>query len=89
MNLVDNYLANEISLLMLKDAMANEVFDSLVKIHMGNCKRILFWKDGRIQGVRVNAIAPPVITRRQNFWTVEAALLNNNWLLELTREMTN
>ena len=75
----------------LKDDRAREVFDSLVKIQLGRGDIIRFWTDRWIDGKSVNDIAPailqlvPVRTRKRR--TVQEALVDNRWTLDMVGEL--
>jgi hypothetical protein len=55
-------------------------------------KQVYFWKDQWIQGMAVRDVAPLVLqlvnTRNHNRRTVEAAMQDNNWLLDISEPMS-
>jgi hypothetical protein len=73
---------------MMTDRDAYEVFQSLVKITVGDGKTVRFWRDRWIEGESVEDIAPLVFsavsTRRKNCRTVEVAMTDNRWTTDLT-----
>ena len=72
---------------MLKDQEAREVFDSLVKIRVGDGRKVKFWTDRWINGRSVLEIAPgigrTVSGRSKNSRTVAQGLAENRWLLDI------
>ena len=72
---------------MLKDDEARKVFDSLVRIEIGDGRRALFWRDRWIQGQTAADIAPLVCeligNRIKNHRTVKEGMLGNRWMLDL------
>jgi hypothetical protein len=73
---------------MLIDTHAREVFDSLVKIQVGDGRGTLFWRDRWFKGRSVGDLAPAVVSlvkpRAANSRTVADALLNNRWIMDLS-----
>ena len=67
----------------LIDEDAHSVFNSLVKITVGNGESVLFWKDRWLNGMSVADIAPAILSlvhmRTQNQRTVCQALIANRW----------
>ena len=47
----------------IQDPMAKSVFDSLVKITVGNGQRVMFWTDRWILGMAVIDIAPALLAK--------------------------
>ena len=70
---------------------SNKVFDSLVKIQLGRGDRIRFWTDRWIDGKSVNDIAPAILQlvpmRTRNRRTVQEALVDNRWTLDMVGEL--
>lgn len=68
---------------MAEDKMAKLIFNSLIKINLGDGERVMFWKDGWIHGFTVGEIAPSILelvsTRARNCRTVKQALIENAW----------
>jgi hypothetical protein len=71
---------------------AEEVFRSLTSFSIGDGRKTLFWRDRWINGftaeelaLEVNAKVP---TRRKNTRTVAEAMENNQWLNDITEELT-
>ena len=65
---------------------------SFLPPRVGRGTRVLFWLDRRIEGRSILDLAPgvwnKVPVRRRNKRTVEEALNNNNWLKDLTGEIS-
>jgi hypothetical protein len=63
------------------------VFDSLVKITVGNGAKTLFWRDRWLRGSRIVDHVPGLVakvnTQRRNNRTVMQALTNHRWILDL------
>jgi hypothetical protein len=72
----------------MQDEGAAEVFHALIKIKVGNGRRVYFWKDKWIDGRTVEDIAPGILvevpTRWKNCRTVDVALHSNRWMLDIT-----
>lgn len=47
---------------MVDDKDAQHIFNSMIKITLGNEERVLFWKDRWIHGFTVGEIAPSIIS---------------------------
>lgn len=79
-------------LTMMEDTDAREVFDSLVKIQVGDGSKVLFWRDRWIHGFAVRDIAPllhcMVDTRTRNRRTVRDALENSRWLQDMDGDLS-
>lgn len=77
---------------MIEDQMAKRVFDSLVHIKVGEGSRVLFWSDRWIHGFAIFDIAPMIQNcmnaRTRNRWTVQQALENNAWLLDINGDLS-
>lgn len=77
---------------LMVDEQARAVFDSLVKITIGEGSKILFWKDRWIHGVAIKDIAPLLLqlvsTRDKNRRTVQEALLDNAWANDIHGELS-
>ena len=75
----------------MKDEMARAVFDSLVRIQVGRGDKVRFWMDRWIEGRSVSEIAPAVFqlvpVRRRNSRTVQEALMDSRWTLDLVGEL--
>jgi hypothetical protein len=71
--------------------MARTTFESLVQIKMGNGKLVYFWRDRWINGQSVADIAPglwsTVSAHMKNRRTMQQALTNNAWLLDLSSRL--
>jgi hypothetical protein len=76
----------------LKDAAAMEVFESLVKIEVGDGRSVLFWKDRWINGFTAGELAPLVAalvpTCRKNSRRVSDTLRGNAWIRDLSGNIT-
>jgi hypothetical protein len=76
----------------LKDEAAEEVFQTLARIEVGDGKSVLFWRDRWIKGFIAAEIAPliseMVIIRRKNARKVADALPNNAWIKDLAGLMS-
>jgi exonuclease III len=72
---------------MIKDAQAREAFDSLVHIQVGVGSQVLFWRDRWIHGRSASEFAPGITQhvpmRVKNARTVQQALQNNRWMLDI------
>jgi hypothetical protein len=72
---------------MAIDAQARSVFDNLIRIFLGNGKRVLFWRDCWINDFTASEVAPTlgckVGTRVCNARTMEQGLVDNRWILDL------
>lgn len=77
---------------MTEDKEAKMVFDSMVKISVGNGVSMLFWKDRWVHGFTVCEIAPLVFalvsTRAKNSRTVEQALIDNAWTQDVLGDLS-
>jgi hypothetical protein len=77
---------------MIRDTMAVVVFDSFIKIQVGNGKNTLFWRDQWIHGLSIYDIAPLVLelvsTRNINRRKVHDALQENRWMLDISKPLT-
>jgi hypothetical protein len=77
---------------MIRDTMAVVVFDSFIKIQVGNGKNTLFWRDRWIHGLSIYDIAPSVLelvsTRNINRRKVHDALQENRWMLDISKPLT-
>jgi hypothetical protein len=73
---------------MMQDEGTAEVLHGLIKIKVGNGRRVYFWKDKWIDGRMVEDIAPGILaavpTRWKNCRTVDMALHSNRWMLDIT-----
>jgi hypothetical protein len=71
----------------IKDTQARDVFDSLVRITVGDVKKVLFWRDRWIRGQSVEAFAPGITLhidkRVRNTKTVAQAMQDHRWMLDL------
>jgi hypothetical protein len=76
----------------LKDVEAEQVFESLAKIEVGDGTSVLFWKDRWINGFTASEIAPLIAdlvpTRRKNKRKVSEGLLENAWVQDLAGEIS-
>jgi hypothetical protein len=76
---------------MMKDAEAEGVFRSLASIKLGSGKSVLFWTDQWINGATVADLAPSVLAtvggRQRNSRTVADGLLNDSWVLDISRTL--
>jgi hypothetical protein len=76
----------------LLDKEAEEVFRSLSSFSIGDGRKTLFWRDRWINGFTAEELAPEVNakvpTRRKNTRTVAEAMENNQWLNDITKELT-
>jgi hypothetical protein len=72
--------------------MARTAFESVVQIKVGNGELVYFWWDRWINGQSVADIAPglwsTVSARMKNKRTVQQALTNKAWLLDLSSRLT-
>jgi hypothetical protein len=72
---------------MSKDEKARAAFDSMIRIEVGDGKQVLFWVDRWIKGRTATDIAPGitmyVLQRARNERTVEQAMQNNRWMLDI------
>ena len=79
-------------LAMTEDRHARAVFDSLVKIEVGEGTKVLFWRDRWIHGFAAADIAPlihaMVATRTRNRRTISEGLDNGKWLQDVTGDLT-
>lgn len=77
---------------MIEDKDALRVFDSLVKIDVGDGSRVLFWRDRWIHGFAVVDIAPLIYgmvdTRTINRRTVGQAMVDNRWCFDVTGDLS-
>lgn len=77
---------------MMVDEQARGVFDSFIKITVGDGSKVLFWKDRWIHGVAVADIAPlllqSVSTRNRNRRTVQHVLIDNAWTDDVHGELS-
>jgi hypothetical protein len=68
------------------------VFHSLLKIKVGNSKRVYFWKDKWLNGKTVAEIAPIVLAMVRARWrknrTVDVVLQEKRWVLDLVGTLT-
>jgi hypothetical protein len=75
-----------------EDEMARTAFESLVQIKVGNGELVYFWRDRWINGKFVAEIAPgrwsTVSARLRNRRTMQQALTDNVWLLDLSSRLT-
>lgn len=66
---------------MAEDKEAHMVFDSMVKIKVGDSNRVLFWRDCRIHGFAIVNITPSIYhiieVRTRNRRTVLQAMDNS------------
>jgi hypothetical protein len=71
----------------IKDQEARDVFDSLVKITVGNGAKTLFWRDRWLRGRRIEDHVPGLVakvsTQRRNNRTIMQALTNHGWISDL------
>jgi hypothetical protein len=71
---------------------ATEVFQSLVQIHVGDERKVRFWKDRWINGKTAEEVAPEVTalvsTRKKNCRLLAQALPGKNWIKDVVGEMT-
>jgi hypothetical protein len=76
----------------INDSEANEVFQSLAKLFVGDGETTLFWRDSWINGRNVAEIAPEVAalvpTRRRNTRKVSDALHEDSWLSDVCGELS-
>jgi hypothetical protein len=76
----------------LNDSEAREVFQSLALFTIGDCRKILFWRDRWIHECTLEEIAPAVKalveTRRTNSRLAVHALTENNWIKDIPGDMT-
>jgi hypothetical protein len=76
---------------IIKDDIAKDMFDSLVKIKVGNGHTVMFWTDRWLQGQRVEDVAPLVLNLVKNkarkCRTVQDALLNNRWIGDIDEHL--
>jgi hypothetical protein len=79
------------SIQLALDSEAREVFDSLVRISVGNGRNTLFWRDRWIQGRKAADFAPgltqTVSKRARNSRTVQQGLVDNRWILDFSGNM--
>ena len=72
---------------MCKDAKAEELFQQLCDFHVGKGDRIFFWRDRWLHGRMISEITPSVwevvATRCKNSRTVEHALVDHSWVLDV------
>lgn len=78
---------------MIKDPLVTDTLNSLVKISVGDGTRVLFWKDQWIHGrAAVIDIAPLILslvsTRTRNCRSVEDAMLDNRWMMDLSEPVS-
>lgn len=77
---------------MIEDKEVKVVFDSMVKISVGNGASMLFSKDRWVHGFTVSEIAPLVIglvsTRAKNSRTLEQALIDNAWAQDVQGDLS-
>ncbi|KAM0877851.1 hypothetical protein ACQ4PT_035236 [Festuca glaucescens] len=73
---------------MIKDTQAWEVFDSLVRIKVGDGRSTLFWRDRWINGRAASDYAPglcrTVSARTRNARTVAQGLSENAWITDFS-----
>jgi hypothetical protein len=76
----------------INDSEANEVFQSLAKLFVGDGETTLFWRDSWINGRNVAEIAPEVAalvsTRRRNTRKVSDALHEDSWLSDVSGDLS-
>jgi hypothetical protein len=76
----------------MQDEGATDVFHALIKIKVGNMRRVYFWIDKWINGRKVEDIAPRILTAVPTCWkncrTTEVALQTNRWMLDITGALT-
>jgi mannosylglycoprotein endo-beta-mannosidase len=76
----------------LGDKEAEEAFRSLSTFCIGDGRNTFFWRDCWVNGFTVEELAPElcakVPTRRKNARTVAEAMENNQWLNDITEELT-
>ena len=76
---------------MIEDEDARAVFDSMVKIEVGEGTKVLFWRDRWIHGFAIKDIAPMihalVDTHTRNKRTVSEGLENGRWLHDINGEL--
>jgi hypothetical protein len=72
---------------LLKDAEARALFDSLIRIDVGDGGKVLFWRDRWIDGRSAADFAPglclTISARICNSRTVEQAMINNRWFADI------
>ncbi|XP_020163130.1 uncharacterized protein [Aegilops tauschii subsp. strangulata] len=77
---------------MVEDDETKLVFNSLVKISLGNGEKVLFWRDRWIHGFTVAEIAPTIMdfvsTRAHNSRTVRQALIDNAWAADVQGDIS-
>lgn len=77
---------------MIEDKEASLVFNSMVKIVLGNGANVLFWKDRWIHGFTVGDIAPLIVElvqpRARNRRSVQQALDDNAWIQDVHGDLT-
>jgi hypothetical protein len=81
------------SLPMATDKKAQEIFDQMVQITVGDGSRVLFWRDKWIQGRAAVDIAPSIAqkvsTRCRNSRMVAQGLENNRWTEDFQGVLTD
>lgn len=77
---------------MAEDSDAKLIFNSLIKITLGDGERVLFWKNRWIHGFTVGEIAPMILemvsTRARNVRIVRQMLVDNAWPLDLQGDIS-
>lgn len=77
---------------LVVDKEARQVFDSLVKIKVGNGTRVLFWRDRWIHGFVASDIAALVVStvekRTRNRRAIQQALTGATWPLDVQGELS-
>ncbi|KAE8782832.1 Serine/threonine-protein kinase CTR1 [Hordeum vulgare] len=77
---------------LMDDDAASSVFNSLVKINVGNGARVLFWRDRWINGFTIKEIAPLIFqlvpTRARNSRTVQQVLTDNYWTQDVHGDLS-
>jgi hypothetical protein len=78
---------------MQKDQQSRIVFDSLVRIKVGDGRQVLFWRDRWLHGSAVSEITPSVMhkvkTRAWNARTVRQGCLNDAWVLDVQGNLSD
>ena len=77
---------------MTKDDEASLVFNSMIKIVVGNGENVYFWKDRWIHGFTISEIAPlisaMVRTREKNVRTMQQAIVDNAWIHDVQGDLS-
>lgn len=77
---------------MAEDKDAKLIFNSLIKITLGDGERVLFWKDRWIHGFTVGEIAPLILEivsmHARNCRTVWQALIDNAWSTDVQGDIS-